>query len=68
MKLKYFVWISHEEIDGLNDMFYNSMPVDEYNILVPHGQIRFEHDDRIEHDMVHEMINKAFGVQGGMKP
>ncbi|KAG5610619.1 hypothetical protein H5410_021900 [Solanum commersonii] len=43
-------------------MFYNLMPVDEYNMLAPHGQIR------IEHDRVHEMINDTFGVQGRMEP
>ncbi|KAG5632041.1 hypothetical protein H5410_003758 [Solanum commersonii] len=59
---RYFVWIDHEERDELNGMFYNLMHVDEYNMLAPHGQIR------VEHDRVHEMINDAFGVQGGMKP
>ncbi|KAG5609695.1 hypothetical protein H5410_020976, partial [Solanum commersonii] len=39
------------------------MPVDEYNMLASHRQIRVEHDDR-----VHEIINDAFGVQGGMEP
>ncbi|KAG5585303.1 hypothetical protein H5410_045737 [Solanum commersonii] len=48
--------------DGLNGLFYNSMHVDEYNMLAPHDQIR------VEHDRVHEMINDAFGVQGGMEP
>jgi len=61
-KPRYFVWIDHGERDGLNDMFYNSMHVDEYNTLAPYGQIR------IEHDKDHEMINNAFGVQGGMEP
>ncbi|KAG5569836.1 hypothetical protein H5410_059602 [Solanum commersonii] len=66
-KPRYFVWVDPGERDGLNDMFYNSMPVDEYNMLASHGQIRVEHDDRVKHDRVHEMINYAFGVQGGMK-
>ncbi|KAG5598891.1 hypothetical protein H5410_030261 [Solanum commersonii] len=61
-KPRYFVWIDHGERDGLNDMFYNSMPVDDYNMLAPHGQIR------VEHDRVHEIINDAFRVQGGMEP
>ncbi|KAG5616102.1 hypothetical protein H5410_015926 [Solanum commersonii] len=38
------------------------MSVDEYTMLAPHEQIR------VEHDRVHEMINDAFGVQGGMEP
>ncbi|KAH0708729.1 hypothetical protein KY284_010156 [Solanum tuberosum] len=61
-KPRYFVWIDHGESDGLDDMFYNSIDVDEYNVLAPHDQIR------VEHDRVHEMINDAFGVQGGMEP
>ncbi|KAH0679485.1 hypothetical protein KY284_020570 [Solanum tuberosum] len=65
-KPRYFVWIDHGERDGLDGMFYNSLHVDEYNMIAPHGQIRVEHD-RVEHDRVHEMINDAFGVQGGMK-
>uniref|UniRef100_M1DDG2 Uncharacterized protein n=1 Tax=Solanum tuberosum TaxID=4113 RepID=M1DDG2_SOLTU len=70
---RYFVWVVHVERDGLNGMFYNSMPVDEHYMLAPHDQIRVEHDDKVEqdkvkHDKVHEMINDAFGVQGGMKP
>jgi len=48
-------------------MFYNSMPVDVYNMIAPHGQIRVE-QVRVEHDRVHEMINDAFGVQGRMEP
>ncbi|KAG5595354.1 hypothetical protein H5410_036586 [Solanum commersonii] len=46
---------------GLDAMFYNSMLVDEYNMLAPYGQTR------VEHDRVHEMINDAFGVQSGME-
>ncbi|WMV49207.1 hypothetical protein MTR67_042592 [Solanum verrucosum] len=74
---RYFVWVDHEEIDGLNDMFYNLLPMDEYSILAPHGQIRVEHDrvpldrvqhDAFQHDRVHEMVNDAFGIQGGVKP
>ncbi|KAG5580872.1 hypothetical protein H5410_051499 [Solanum commersonii] len=61
-KPRYFILINHGERDGLNGMFYNSMHVDEYNMLAPHGQIR------VEHDRVHEMINDAFGVQSGMEP
>ncbi|KAG5616628.1 hypothetical protein H5410_016452 [Solanum commersonii] len=57
---RYFVWIDHEEKDELDGMVYNSMAVDEYNMLAPHGQIR------VEHDRVHEMINDAFGVQGSV--
>ncbi|KAG5589982.1 hypothetical protein H5410_040496 [Solanum commersonii] len=53
--------------DGLDDMFYNSMHVDEYNMLAPHGQIRVE-QDRVENVRVHEMINDAFRVHGGMEP
>ncbi|KAG5595111.1 hypothetical protein H5410_036343 [Solanum commersonii] len=65
--VRYFVWIDHGERDGLNGMFYNSMHVDEYNMLAPHGQIRVLHD-MVEHDRVHEIINDAFRVQGGMEP
>ena len=71
-KPRYFVWIDHGESDGLDGIFYNSMPVDVYNMVAPHGQIRVEQvrvkHDRVEHDRVHEMINDAFGVQGGMEP
>ncbi|KAG5600161.1 hypothetical protein H5410_031531 [Solanum commersonii] len=56
-KPRYFVWIDHGESDGLDGMFYNSMNVDVYNMVAPHGQIR------VEHDRAHEMINDAFGVQ-----
>ncbi|WMV51044.1 hypothetical protein MTR67_044429 [Solanum verrucosum] len=66
-KPRYFVWIYHGESDGLDGMFYNSMPVDVYNMVAPHGQIRVE-QVRVEHDRVHEMINDVFGVQGRMKP
>jgi len=66
-KPRYFVWIDHGESDGLDGMFYNSMHVDVYNMVAPHGQIRVE-QVRVEHDRVHEMINDAFGVQGGMEP
>ena len=57
-------------------MFYNSIPVDKYNMLVPHGNIRVEldvveHDrvehDKFEHDRVYEMINDTFWIQGGME-
>ncbi|KAG5595091.1 hypothetical protein H5410_036323 [Solanum commersonii] len=58
-KSRYFVWIDHGERDGLDGMFYNSMLVDEYNMLAPHGQIR------VEHDRVHEMINDVFGFKVG---
>ncbi|KAG5600262.1 hypothetical protein H5410_031632 [Solanum commersonii] len=61
-KPRYFVWIDHGERDELNGIFYNSMFVDEYNMLAPHSQIR------VEHNRVHEMINYAFRVQGGMEP
>ncbi|KAG5585181.1 hypothetical protein H5410_045615 [Solanum commersonii] len=67
-KPRYFVWIDHGVRDGLNGIFYNSMHVDEYNMLASNGQIRVEHDNRVEHDRVHEMINDAFGVEGGMEP
>ncbi|KAG5595508.1 hypothetical protein H5410_036740 [Solanum commersonii] len=60
-KPRYFVWIDHRESDGLDDMFYNLMPVDVYNMVAPYGQIR------VEHDRVHEMINDTFRVQGGME-
>ncbi|KAG5630531.1 hypothetical protein H5410_002248 [Solanum commersonii] len=30
---RYFVWVDHEERDGLNGMFYNSIPMDEYNMF-----------------------------------
>ncbi|KAG5581053.1 hypothetical protein H5410_051680 [Solanum commersonii] len=66
-KPRYFVWIDHGKSDGLDGIFYNSMPVDVYNMVAPHGQIRIE-QVRVEHDRVHEMINDAFGVQGGMEP
>ncbi|WMV08697.1 hypothetical protein MTR67_002082 [Solanum verrucosum] len=66
-KPRYFVWIDHGESDGLDGIFYNSMHVDVYNMVAPHGQIRVE-QVRVEHDRVHEMINDAFGVQGGMEP
>ncbi|KAG5595483.1 hypothetical protein H5410_036715 [Solanum commersonii] len=56
-KPRYFIWVDHGERDGLNGMFYNTMHVDEYNMIAPHGQIR------VEHDRVHEMINDALGVQ-----
>ncbi|KAG5570553.1 hypothetical protein H5410_060319 [Solanum commersonii] len=36
-------------------------------MVAPHGQIRVE-QVRVEHDRVHEMINDAFRVQGGMEP
>ncbi|KAG5584959.1 hypothetical protein H5410_045393 [Solanum commersonii] len=62
-KPRYFVWIDHGESDGFDSMFYYSMPVDIYNMVAPHGQIRVEHV-RVEHNRVHEMINVAFGVQG----
>lgn len=55
-KPRYFVWIHHDERDGLDDMSYNSMHVDEYNILAPHGQIR------VKQDVVHEIINNTFRV------
>ncbi|KAG5595546.1 hypothetical protein H5410_036778 [Solanum commersonii] len=42
------------------------MPVDEYNMVASHGQIRVE-QDRVKHDRVHEMINNAFKVQGGIE-
>ncbi|KAH0724842.1 hypothetical protein KY284_000707 [Solanum tuberosum] len=61
-----------EKVMGLDGIFYNSMHVDVYNMVAPHGQIRVEQvrveHDRVEHDRVHEMINDAFGVQGGMEP
>ncbi|WMV45287.1 hypothetical protein MTR67_038672 [Solanum verrucosum] len=63
-KPRYFVWIDHG--DRLDGMFHNSMHVDVYNMVAPHGQIRVE-QVRVEHDRVHEMINDAFGVQGGME-
>ncbi|KAG5576953.1 hypothetical protein H5410_057087 [Solanum commersonii] len=45
------------------------MPVDEYNMLEPHDQIRVvEHNGGVEHDKVREMINDSFGVQDGMEP
>ncbi|WMV24332.1 hypothetical protein MTR67_017717 [Solanum verrucosum] len=71
-KPRYFVWSDHGESDGLDGIFYNSMHVDVYNMVAPHGhigveQVRVEHD-RVEHDRVREMINDAFGVQGGMEP
>ena len=53
---RYFVWIDHGKRNELNGMFYNLMVVDEFNKLAPHGQIR------VEHDMVHEIINYAFGI------
>ncbi|KAG5631933.1 hypothetical protein H5410_003650 [Solanum commersonii] len=41
-------------------------------MVAPHGQIRVEQvrveHGRVEHERVHEMINDAFGVQGGMEP
>ncbi|WMV09922.1 hypothetical protein MTR67_003307 [Solanum verrucosum] len=61
-KPRYFEWIDHGESDGLDGRFYNSIPVDVNNMVALHGQIR------VEHDRVHEMINDAFGVQGGMEP
>ncbi|KAG5632499.1 hypothetical protein H5410_004216 [Solanum commersonii] len=71
-KPRYFVCIDHVESDGLDGIFYNSMSVDVYNMVAPHVQIRVEQvrveHDRFEHDRVHEMINDAFGVQGGMEP
>ncbi|WMV49681.1 hypothetical protein MTR67_043066 [Solanum verrucosum] len=60
-KSRYFLWVDHGERDGLNGMFYNLMHVDDYNMLAPHGQIRVKHDDRVEHDRVHDMINDDFG-------
>ena len=65
-KPRYFVWIDHGEIDGLDGMLYISMPLDAYNRIAPHGQIRVEHVS-VEHDRVNE-INYAFGVQGRMEP
>ncbi|KAG5570564.1 hypothetical protein H5410_060330 [Solanum commersonii] len=62
-----FCMFDHGESDGLNGIFYNSMHVDVYNMVAPHDQIRVE-QVRVEHDRVHEMINDAFGVQGGMEP
>ncbi|KAG5630921.1 hypothetical protein H5410_002638 [Solanum commersonii] len=38
------------------------MPLDVYNMVAPHGQIRVE-QVRVEHDRVYEMINDAFEVQ-----
>ncbi|WMV15129.1 hypothetical protein MTR67_008514 [Solanum verrucosum] len=71
-KPRYFVWSDHGESDGMDGIFYNSMPVDVYNMVALHGQIRVEQvrveHDRVKHDRVHEMINDAFGVQGGMEP
>ena len=43
-------------------MFCNSMLVDVYNRIATHGRIR------VEQDKVHQMIDNALGVQGGMKP
>ncbi|KAG5632074.1 hypothetical protein H5410_003791 [Solanum commersonii] len=60
----YFVCIDHGESDGLDGIFYNSMPVDVYNMVAPHGQIRVE-QVRVEHDRAHEMINDAFGFKVG---
>ncbi|KAG5577351.1 hypothetical protein H5410_057485 [Solanum commersonii] len=64
---RYFVWIDHGESDGLDGMFYNSMLVDVYNMVAPHGQIMVE-QVRVEYDRVNEMINDAFRVQGRMEP
>ena len=50
----------HGENDGLDGVFYNLMPVDVYNMIAPHGQIR------VEQVRVHGMINDAFEVQGGI--
>ena len=70
-KPRYFVWIDHGEIDGLDDKFYNSMPLDVYNRIAPYGEIRVEPVRLelvcVEHDRFHEIINDAFGVQGGME-
>lgn len=36
-------------------------------MFASHGQIRIEHD-RVPHDRIHEMVNDAFGIQGGIEP
>lgn len=54
--------VDHGERGGWNSMFCNSMSLNEYNMLVPHGQIR------VEHDRVQEMINDVFIDQGGINP
>ena len=47
-KPRYFVWINHGESDGLDGMFYSSMPVDVYDMIAPHSKIRVE-QVRVEH-------------------
>ena len=42
-------------------MFYNSMHMDEYNMLATHGQIK------VEYYRVNEMINDNFMVQCRME-
>ncbi|KAM3360740.1 putative protein isoform X1 [Capsicum galapagoense] len=76
-KPRYFVWVDHGERDGLNGIFYNSLPMDEYDMLV-HGrhariqharvQHRVQHDRVQQEDRIHEMVNDAFGIGDGIGP
>ena len=43
-------------------MFYNCLPVDEYNMVATYGQIR------VENDRFHQIIIDVFGVHGEMEP
>lgn len=76
-KPRYFVWVDHRERDDLNGIFYNSLPVDEYNMLVHDRHARILHarvqhrvqHDRVQHeDRIHEMVNNVFGIGDGMEP
>ena len=75
-KPRYFVWVDHRERDGLNGIFYNLLPEDEYDMLVHGRHARIQHarvqhrvqHDRVQHDdRVHEMVNDAFGIGDGME-
>ncbi|KAM3216298.1 putative protein isoform X1 [Capsicum annuum] len=71
-KPRYFVWVDHGEIDGLNGIFYNSLLVDEYDMLVHGRHARAQHrvqHDRVQHgDRIYEMVNDAFGIGDGTEP
>lgn len=65
-KPRYFVWVDHGEIDGLNGVFYNLLLLDDYNRLA-HIPTSVQHD-RVQHDSVYEMVNDAVYFQHEMEP
>lgn len=55
-KNRYCVWTDHDEIDGVNGIFYN-LPVGESS--------RSSYENGVQHDRVHELVSYAFRYTTG---